>query len=174
MNSEEKLMAKKIEQANNAAMFTKTQGNKYVRWGSDNDRKPSAKGGLKKNTSQTLKSNGSGYTNNEGDKSSSQNFNQMFKSKKFSVKGTKKRVGSPVTDINEVAFREDENDDTYYEKEVDSKMPKKNLRLNSDNNRKEPLNQYPFPLTPSDKASHKPIEFEENMVAVKSQSTRNK
>lgn len=31
MNSEEKLMAKKIEQANNAAMFTKTQGNKYVR-----------------------------------------------------------------------------------------------------------------------------------------------
>lgn len=158
-------MAKKIEQANNAAMFTKTQGNKYVRWGSDNDRKPSAKGGLKKNTSQTLKSDGS---------ECSQTFKQTFKAKKFSVKGTKKRVGSPVTDINEVAFQEDENDDTYYEKEIDSKMPKKNLRLNSDNNRKEPLNQYPFPLTPLDKASNKPIEFEENMAAMKSQSTRNK
>jgi hypothetical protein len=53
-------------------------------------------------------------------------------------------------------------------------MPKKKLRLNSDNNRNQPLNQYPFPLTPMDKAVDKQIDFDDNIIGVKSQSTRNK
>lgn len=64
-------------------------------------------------------------------------------------------------------------DNTYYEQKND-KMKKKNLRIGSENNRKEPMNHYPFPLTPLDKAINKPIDFEDDLAAAKSQSTRNK
>ena len=68
MNSEDKLLAKKIEQAN-AAKYTKTDRNKYARLGtihtdhSGTDRiiqNPLSKNGL-----QTINSNASGYSNNK-------------------------------------------------------------------------------------------------------------
>jgi len=165
-------MAKKLEQANNAVLFSKNQTNKYVRLGSGNERntQPTIS---KKNTSQLLKSkNSSEYKENN---KSNENYKQLFLSNKISITGAKKRIGSPATDINEnIDENEEIDNDPYYEKQTANKMPKKNLRLNSGNYRMEPLNQYPFPLTPLDKASNKPIEFEENMAAVKSQSTRNK
>lgn len=171
VNSEEKLMAKKVEDANNAK-YTKTMGNKYVKLGSDKDEKSSARGKIMRNTTQLLTSNGSQYSNNKDPDQSSDKYMQAFKNKKKSVKSSQRRVGSPVTDTNEVAERAD--DDAYYEKDNNSIMPRKKLRLNSDNNRNEHVMQYPFPLTPLDKASNKPVDFDENMAAMKSQSTRNK
>lgn len=111
MNSEEKLMAKKVEQANNAAKYAKTQGNKYVRLGSENERKSSAKGTLKKNTSQLLTSNGSGYSNHKVMEKSNEMYLQMFQKKKASIKSSKNRVGSPVTDIYE--DEKQEKDEAY-------------------------------------------------------------
>ena len=70
-------------------------------------------------------------------------------------------------------MKNNQEDNTYYEREKEKKGKKK-LRIGSENNRKEPLNHYPFPLTPLDKASNKPIDFEDDLAAMKSQSTRNK
>jgi hypothetical protein len=169
MNSEEKLAAKMVEQAN-AAKYTKTHGNKYVRLGSGDERKSiNPVSTLKKNSSQLLTSNGSGYSQNI-DKSN-EKYGQFLHNKKLSLKKGGKRVGSPVTE-NE----NQDQDEAYYENKDDNgtKMPKKNLRLGSGNNRKENLNHYPFPLTPLDKASNKPIDFDENLPGAKCQSTRNK
>ena len=167
MNSEEKLMAKKIEQEN-AAKYTKTHDNKYVRLGSGNDRK--RHNPLSKNGSQMLTSNASGYTNNkEGDKSN-EKFTHFLQNKKLSVKSSQ-RVGSPPAESEKI--NDDEEEETYFEKDLNVKMPKKNLRIGSEN-RQEPIHHYPFPLTPLDKASNKPVDFDDNLAAMKSQSTRNK
>jgi len=86
--------------------------------------------------------------------------------KKLSVKGSKKRIGSPALESE----NNKNEDNTYYEKD---RMKKKKLRIGS-GNRKEPLNHYPFPLTPLDKALNKQIDFEDDLAEMKSQSTRNK
>jgi len=171
MNSEERLMAKKIEQANNAAMFTKTLGNKYVRVGSGGERKRSIKKGVGKNISKLLKSNASGSSNNDQEKSND-TYRHLVKKKKFSVKKNQPRVGSPEVEMNEGVKDSDENK-SYFEKQKTSSMPKKKLRLNSDNNRNQ-LNQYPFPLTPIDKAVNKQIDIGDTIIGAKSHSTRNK
>ena len=92
MNSEEKLMAKKVEQAN-ANKFAKNNQNKYVRLGSGNERKKQST--LKKNTSQYMTSSASGFTNKDKDKSS-EKYAKYLQAKKLSIKGSKKRVGSPA------------------------------------------------------------------------------
>lgn len=166
MNSEEKLMAKKIEQEN-AAKYTKTHDNKYVRLGSGNDRKKHNP--LSKNGSQMLTSNVSGHSNNKEGDQSNDKFNNFLHNKKLSLKSTQ-RVGSPTSESEK---KNDEDEDTYFERDQNIMMPKKNLRIGSEN-RKEPMHHYPFPLTPLDKASNKPVDFDDNLAAMKSQSTRNK
>jgi hypothetical protein len=88
MNSEEKLMARKVEQSNNV-VYTKTQGNKYARVGSGDERKKSIKSGLKKNTSNLLKSNASGTSNNDNEKSND-HYRQFFMNKNLSSRGSRK------------------------------------------------------------------------------------
>ena len=174
MNSEEKLMAKKLEYATKALRYSnKNQKQKYAGVGSDNERQNSSKHMMNKKSSQLLKTiqNNSEYNENS---SSNDNNKHVFLGKKLKTKSSKKRIESPVTDFNDKEEEKEEQHISYYEKKTSDKMPKKNLRLDSGNYRMEPLNQYPFPLTPLDKASNKPIEFEENMAGVKCQSTRNK
>lgn len=154
MNSEEKLMANKVAQANNAMIFTKKSDKKYVRLGSGNERKQKNKHSIAKSSNL--------YSNNDPD-SSTHKYRKSSRS-------SNRRIGSPVTDRNEHSG--DEN--AYYEKKQKVKMAKKNLKLDPDNVKMQPLNQYPFPLTPVDNASNKLIEPDENIVQVKSQSTRNK
>ncbi len=98
-------------------------------------------------------------------------YSKYMQSKKISSKASKKRIGSPGLDPQNQNQKED---NTYYERETDRMKKKKNLRIGSDNNRKEPLNHYPFPLTPLEKATNKPIDFEDDLAVMKSQSTRNK
>ena len=120
---------------------------------------------MKTSTSHILKPNSNASHNDSNDK-----YKNTFLSNKLATKTGGKRVGSPVTDVPDARNMEPE----YYDgNQDDQKMPKKKLRIGSGNHRMEPLNQYPFPLTPMDKASNKPIEFEEDIAAVKSQSTRN-
>ena len=173
MNSEEKLMAKKIEQANNDGYKYKNQVKKNTRVGSDNERKPSTKANMITNTSETIKPylNNSEQSNNKNNDKSNDRYKQLFKRKKNSNKSSNKRVGSPATETQE-RVEEGGVNDAYYEKEMCGGILKDNLQINSNN--KELLNQYPFPLTPLDKATNKPIEFEEDIAAVRSQSTRNK
>lgn len=162
MNSEEKLMAKKIEQAN-AHKFIKNKANKYVRLGSGTERKkPSI---IKKSNSKYLTSSASGFSQSSKDRSS-EKYAKYIQSKKIAVKGGKKRIVSPMCDSEKT------ENNTYFEKKS-NKMKKKKLRLDS-GKRKEPLNQYPFPLTPLDKALKKQIDFDDDLAEMKSQSTRNK
>jgi hypothetical protein len=166
MNSEDKLLAKKIEQAN-AAKYTKTHGNNYVRLGSGTDRV--IQNPLSKNGSQMINSNASGYSNNKDGDQSHDKFGHFINNKKKSVKSTK-RLGSPTPEFDN---KNDEEEDTYLERDHNVMMPNQNLRLGS-GNRNEPLHHYPFPLTPLDKASNKPVDFDDNLAMMKSQSTRNK
>lgn len=163
MNSEEKLMANKLENATKT-ITTKYQTNKYNKLSTENNRKTISKNNYKTNASHMLKLSTNGSECNESNRSN--NYKHFFKANNLE-KISNRRVGSPATDI-------EKRKENYYDNPTnDDKMPKKNLRLNSGNYRMAPLNQYPFPLTPLDKASNKPIEFEENIAAAKSQSTRN-
>lgn len=164
MNSEEKLMAKKIEQANNHKIAKQKPG-KLARVGSGNDRMRQS--GMKKNSSQFMASASSGLSHRVKEKSN-EKYSKYMHTKKLVKKTSKKRIGSPTAEGEKKA-----EDNTYYERE-NNKMKKKNLRIGSDNNRKDPLNHYPFPLTPLEKASKKPIDIEDDLGAMKSQSTRNK
>lgn len=170
MNSEEKLMAKKIKQANNAVILDKAKDNRN-KIGSSQERKLSARNHKNTSESNDITHKNISETNLKNSESSIDIFKQYIQTHKLSGNN---RVGSPVTEPNKNEKDDDDDDDTYYEKEVNTKLKIKNLRINSDNNRKEPLLQYPFPLTPLDIASNKPIEFEDNIGGVKSQSTRNK
>jgi hypothetical protein len=166
MNSEDKLLAKKIEQAN-AAKYTKTHGNNYVRLGSGTDR--IIQNPLNKNGLHLISSNASGYSNNKESDQSHDKFGHFISKKKKSVKSSK-RLGSPTPELDN---KNDEEEDTYLERDNNVMMPNQNLRLGS-GNRNEPLHHYPFPLTPLDKASNKPVDFDDNLAMMKSQSTRNK
>jgi len=109
----------------------------------------------------------SGFSQRIKEKSSDK-YSKYINSKKLVTKASKKRIGSPNLEKDK---KNQENN--YFEKESE-KMKKKNLRIGSDNNRKDPGNHYPFPLTPLEKATNKPIDFEDDLAVMKSQSTRNK
>lgn len=94
MNSEEKLMAKKIEQANNNKIAQNKHG-KYNRVGSGNDRKKTT--GLKKNSSQFMTSTVSGFSQRGKDKSN-EKYSKYMQGKKLVSKGSKKRIGSPAVE----------------------------------------------------------------------------
>jgi hypothetical protein len=168
MNSEDKLLAKKIEQAN-AAKYTKTDRNNYVRLGTDySGTERIIQNPLSKNGLQMINSNASGYSNNKESDQSHDKFGHFVNSKKKSVKSAK-RLGSPTAELE----NKNDEEDTYLERDHNVMMPNQNLRLGS-GNRNEPLHHYPFPLTPLDKASNKPVDFDDNLAMMKSQSTRNK